>query len=123
MKKWLAPILLGNEKIIRETIDQIGYEQKDFQVVDPKANGKLEIYAHEFYKRRQRKGATLREAKSLMSETIYYGSMMVAEGEADAMISGLTTHYPNTIKPALQCVGIKEGFQSCKRIIHCCFKK
>ncbi len=105
------PILLGNEKIIRETIEQLGYEQKDFQVVDPKANGKLEIYAQEFYKRRQRKGATLREAKNLMSETIYYGSMMVAEGDADAMISGLTTHYPNTIKPALQCVGIKEGFK------------
>lgn len=42
---------------------------------------------------------------------IYYGSMMVDLGYADALISGLTTHYPNTIKPALQCVGVKDGFK------------
>ena len=44
-----------------------------------------------------------------MRESIYFGSMMLDNGDADALISGLTTHYPQTIKPALQCVGIQEG--------------
>ncbi len=46
-----------------------------------------------------------------MQKPMYYGAMMVRQGDADALISGLTTHYPNTIKPALQCVGVKEGFK------------
>ncbi len=105
------PILLGNEKIIREAIGKLGYNEKDFEVVDPLKNGKSELYAKEFCNQRQRKGATLKEAKDLMTTTIYYGSMMVAMGDADALISGLTTNYPNTIRPALQCIGLKEGFK------------
>ncbi len=63
------------------------------------------------YNKRQRKGATLNEANRLMNFPIYFGSMLIETGEADALISGLTTHYPQTIKPALQCVGVKEGFK------------
>jgi malate dehydrogenase (oxaloacetate-decarboxylating)(NADP+) len=46
-----------------------------------------------------------------MRETIYYGCMMLKNGNADALISGLTTHYPTTIRPALECIGVKEGFK------------
>ena len=46
-----------------------------------------------------------------MKKGNYFGSMMVELGEADALISGLTTNYPTTIRPALQCVGIKEGLK------------
>ena len=60
---------------------------------------------------RQRKGMTLPKAKSLIKETIYYGCMMVKWGEADALISGLTTHYPATIRPALECIGVREGLK------------
>ena len=105
------PVLLGNEKIIKETIEQIGYNPKEFEIIDPINNSKREVYAKEFYNRRQRRGATLKEARDMVSSTIYYGSMMVASGDADALISGLTTHYPNTIRPALQCLGLKEGFK------------
>jgi len=104
-----SPVLLGNEKIIRGIIDELDYEQNDYQIVDPEKSDKREIYVNELLKKRQRKGATLREVKELMKQPIYYGCMMLDQGNADALISGLTTHYPNTIKPALQCVGIKEG--------------
>jgi malate dehydrogenase (oxaloacetate-decarboxylating)(NADP+) len=46
-----------------------------------------------------------------MKKTIYFGSMMVKQGNADALISGLTTHYPETIRPALECVGIRKGLK------------
>jgi malate dehydrogenase (oxaloacetate-decarboxylating)(NADP+) len=35
--------------------------------------------------------------------------MMVNAGDADALIGGLTYHYPQTIRPALQCIGVKDG--------------
>ena len=64
-----------------------------------------------FFHKRQRNGATLWDAKNLIKKPNYHGAMMVELGDADAMISGYTTSYPNTIKPALQCIGVKEGFK------------
>lgn len=104
-----SPILLGNEKVIREIIDQLGYDQNDYRVIDPLLSDKKEVYVKELYKKRQRKGTTLKEANELLRKPIYFGCMMLDQGHADALISGLTTHYPDTIRPALQCVGIKEG--------------
>ena len=46
-----------------------------------------------------------------MKKPNYFGSMMVELGEADALISGLTTNYPTTIRPALQCIGMKAGLK------------
>ncbi len=105
------PVLLGSRKIIEAAIDTLGYDKSEFQINDPETCPRCEEYAQLFYDKRQRKGATLHEAREDMKKPIYYGSMMVDSGDADALISGLTTHYPNTIKPALQCVGVKEGFK------------
>jgi len=105
------PILLGNKNAIKENIQKLGYDQSEFEIFDPETCEKVSKYAAEFYNKRQRKGATLKEAKELMRNPVYFGSMMVDQNDADAMISGLTTNYPTTIKPALQCVGIKEGFK------------
>ncbi|MEJ5263610.1 MAG: phosphate acetyltransferase, partial [Ignavibacterium sp.] len=104
-----TPILLGNEKIIKNEIERIGYDVKDFTIIDPENSEKCDQYAQAFFDRRKRKGATLYDSKNLVRKPNYYGSMMVALGDADAMISGYTTSYPNTIRPALQCIGVKEG--------------
>ncbi len=105
------PILLGNKKIIKKEIERIGYDENEFQIIDSENCDKCDVYAEAFFKKRQRRGATLWDAKNLMRSTDYYGSMMVEMGDADALISGYTTSYPNTIKPALQCIGVKEGFK------------
>ncbi len=105
------PILLGNKTIIKNNIDNLGYDQNEFEIFDPESCERSPKYAADFYAKRFRKGATLKEAKELMRNPVYYGSMMVEKNDADAMISGLTANYPNTIKPALQCIGIKEGLK------------
>jgi malate dehydrogenase (oxaloacetate-decarboxylating)(NADP+) len=105
------PVLLGNENIIKEGIERLGYDKKDFEIIDPEVSEKRFKYAETFFNKRYRKGATLKDSKDLMKIPNYFGSMMVELGEADALISGLTNSYPNTIRPALQCVGIKEGLK------------
>lgn len=105
------PVLLGNEKAIRTTIDELGFNQKDFEIIDTESSTNREAYLNGLFKKRQRKGMTLKEAKELIKQPIYFGCMMLDQGNVDALISGLTTHYPNTIKPALQCVGVKEGLK------------
>ena len=105
------PILLGEEKIISKTIEELGFDKNDFTIIEPDTSNMIDKYAKDFYESRHRKGMTIREAKQLMRKRVYFGSMMVKMGDADTMISGLTTHYPNTIKPALQCVGVKDGIK------------
>jgi malate dehydrogenase (oxaloacetate-decarboxylating)(NADP+) len=62
------------------------------------------------YQKRQRKGLTLHDSRKLMvQDRNYFGAMMVATGEADALISGLTKEYARTIRPALQVIGVEEG--------------
>jgi len=106
-----SPILLGNEKIINEQIKKLGYRLNEFEIVDPAISPKISEYAKRYYAKRQRKGVTMNKANRVMKYPNYFGPMMVDCGEADALISGLTTQYPTTIKPALQCVGVKEGFK------------
>lgn len=105
------PILLGNEKVIKQEIERIGFDVKEFQIVDSENSPKCDEYAQLFFKKRQRRGASLWDSKNLLHLPNYYGSMMVEVGDADALISGYTTSYPNTIRPALQCIGVKEGFE------------
>ena len=105
------PVLLGNEKIINEEIKKIGYDSSEFEIINPVTSELRTNYAEMFFAKRQRKGAILKESRNLMKKPNYFGSMMVENGEADALISGLSTSYPNTIRPALQCVGVKEGFK------------
>jgi malate dehydrogenase (oxaloacetate-decarboxylating)(NADP+) len=102
------PILIGREDVIKNKIKELEYNESDFEIHDPRTCDKCDNYAHEFYSKRQRKGATLAGARKLLKQPNYYAAMMVQLGDADAMVGGLTSHYPETIRPALQCVGIKE---------------
>lgn len=106
------PILLGNEKRIRQMMEENSIEIDDVIIIDPKSDEMAEKRHHFgelFFRKRQRKGLNLYEAKKIMRERNYFGCMMVETGEADALISGLTRKYPDTIRPALQVIGMEEG--------------
>jgi malate dehydrogenase (oxaloacetate-decarboxylating)(NADP+) len=66
-------------------------------------------YAELFFAKRQRKGFNYYESKKVMKDRNYFGCMMVETGDADAMISGLSKNYPDTIRPALHCIGLEQG--------------
>ena len=105
------PVLLGDKLMISDTINRLEFDPKEFTIIDPAKSDKQLEYSRVFFKKRERKGATLKDARELMRYPNYFGSMMVELGEVDALISGLTTSYPNTIRPALQCIGVKEGLK------------
>jgi malate dehydrogenase (oxaloacetate-decarboxylating)(NADP+) len=106
-----APVLLGNKEKIMKIAEDHGYDMTGLEIVDPKDNDKTQEYIDEYYKIRQRKGVTQLEAKKLLNNRMnYYGAMMVQQGDACAMISGVTQHYPDTIKPALEIIGKEEKY-------------
>ena len=102
-------ILVGNESIIKKAINDLKFEESNFEIRDPNTCKKSEDYATILYRKRHRKGITQKKAMELIKEPNYYSSMVVECGDADTLIGGLTSHYPNTIRPALQCIGVKEG--------------
>jgi malate dehydrogenase (oxaloacetate-decarboxylating)(NADP+) len=103
-EKIATPILLGRETTIRARAAELRLHLTGAEIVDPPAFPRLEEYAEEFYSLRQRKGVTRTEARRLILNPTTFGSLMVRLGDADALIGGLTTHYPDTIRPALQVI-------------------
>ncbi|WP_429400151.1 NADP-dependent malic enzyme [Mucilaginibacter lappiensis] len=105
-----TPILLGNIDRIKQIMRENDLDLDDVQIIDPREGCEnMEEYAEYLYKKRQRRGITLFEAKKLLIDRNYYGACMVQFGRADALISGLTKNYVTTIKPALQIIGTEEG--------------
>jgi malate dehydrogenase (oxaloacetate-decarboxylating)(NADP+) len=105
------PILLGNADKIKQIAAENNYDLTGIEIIDPNNSNKMTAYTEELYKIRQRKGVTFLEATQLIeSRRNYFGAMMVRLGDADGMVSGLTSHYPVTIRPALQVVGKDKNF-------------
>ncbi len=102
------PILLGKVAKIEEVAKEYNLELGDIPIIDPRSSkhrDKKNFYAAMLYEKRKRKGVTLAEAQEMMRSRNYFGSAMVEMGDADALISGLTRNYKNTIRPALHVIG------------------
>lgn len=106
------PMLLGDEQRIRGIAAENGIDLEGLPIFDPRSpanDEKRNTYAEIFFSKRQRRGFNYYEAKKVMRDRNYFGCMMVECGDADAMISGLTKNYPDTIRPALHTIGTEEG--------------
>jgi len=108
-ERMAQPILLGKPSVIRKLFDELEIDPGDTIVVDPQTDSRFDAYASEFYRLRQRKGQTVDGARSAMRQTVNFGAMMVRMGDADGMISGLSRRLADTIRPALQIVGMRPG--------------
>ncbi len=109
--KIASPILIGNKEKITKIAHEFNYDLEGIEIIDPINNPKHSEYTESYFKLRQRKGTTKNHAHERMNSVNYLGAMMVHLGDADGMISGLTSHYPWTIKPALKIIGKDERYQ------------
>jgi malate dehydrogenase (oxaloacetate-decarboxylating)(NADP+) len=108
-EKIASPILLGNCDEIQQAAESLGIALQGTTIVDPATFPKRDEYVKELYRLRQRRGVNLSAAKELITNRNVFGSMMVRMGDADAIVSGVSQNYPDTIRPALQVIGVREG--------------
>lgn len=122
--KIAKPILIGNEEKIKNKIEELGldFDFEKAEIFDPKNNMKYDKYLEEFYELRKRKGITYIDAKRLIKTPQIFGMMMVRCGDADGLISGLTQHYPDTVRPALQIIGKEDGVEKIAGLYMLVFK-
>ncbi|MEO8471005.1 MAG: NADP-dependent malic enzyme [Chryseolinea sp.] len=105
------PILLGNKVEIVKLIEEYKLDLHDCSIIYPRESEMIEKYARSFYEKRQRKGMSYPDCLRLMGERNYYAAMMVDNGDADALVSGLTKDYSKTILPSLQAIGTASGVE------------
>jgi len=103
------PILLAREHDVERTARRLEVSLDGITVIRPLEHPRRASYAEELHHLRQRKGVTRSDAEILMHDPNYFGAMMVRMSDADGLVSGVTQHYPDTIRPALQIIGLRPG--------------
>ncbi|MFC4439966.1 MULTISPECIES: NADP-dependent malic enzyme [Natrialbaceae] len=114
------PVLIGNEAEIERLAADLGLEF-DPEVVDPAA-GEYEEYVDALYEGRQRKGVTRTAARERIRDSNYFASVMVQQGDADAMLTGLTHHYPSALRPLLRVIGTADDVEYAAGVYMLTFK-
>lgn len=112
--------LLGKEKEIREKIKKLGLKLKDVNILEPAHSTEFQNYYETYYELRKHKGITIDNAKDVMSDVSYYGTMMVYKGHADGMVSGSVNTTQHTIRPSLEFVKTKKGFSIVSSVFFMC---
>ncbi len=108
-EKIALPILLGDARTIHKNIAELGLDLEGVRIVDPSASPMRDGYVQELFRLRQRRGMTLHEAGTQIDNPNIFASMMLHMGDAEALVSGVTQHFPDTIRPALEIVRVREG--------------
>jgi malate dehydrogenase (oxaloacetate-decarboxylating)(NADP+) len=105
------PILLARREVIAEKLAALDLPEERLTIIHAESAEKFEPYARRLHELRRRDGITLVDARKRMRLRNYFGSMMVEQGDADGLISGLTQSYPDTIRPALQTIALRPGVE------------
>ncbi|NUO19714.1 NADP-dependent malic enzyme [bacterium] len=106
-----TPILIGNTEKITSRAADLGISLDAMRILDPQTLTIKEIdsYANELWNIRKRKGVTLSEAKHLINDPNYLGPLLLRKKQADALVAGVSQHYSDTVRPALQLLPKKPG--------------
>jgi malate dehydrogenase (oxaloacetate-decarboxylating)(NADP+) len=103
------PILLARKADIAERLKALELDESRVTIVDPESSPDFEHFVNRLHQMRRRSGMTLADARRTLANRNYFAMMMVEMGAADGVIAGLTSYYPDTIRPALQVLKTRAG--------------
>ncbi|MGK7882571.1 MAG: phosphate acetyltransferase, partial [Crocosphaera sp.] len=114
--------LLGERNRIEETIQSHGIQLdiNRLNIINPMKSPKLDDYTQTLYEVRKHKGITLENAKDMLMDVSYFGTMMVYVGDADGMVSGAIHTTGNTIRPSLQIIKTKPEYKLVSSVFFMC---
>ena len=114
---FLKPILVGNPDKIYEVAEECGFNIRGANIVDPDNYPEMDAMVAEFLELRKGKGVTEEDARAMLKQNNYFGTMLVRMGKADSLLGGATYSTADTVRPALQLVKTKPG----NHIVSSCF--
>ena len=113
---WLAPILIGNEAEVKAAAEEVGFNIRGAEIIDPATYPDMDKMVEEMVALRRGK-MTADECRAALMKGNYFGTMLVKLGEADALLGGATYSTADTVRPALQIIKTKPG----SKIVSSCF--
>lgn len=114
---FLHPILVGNVDAVYQAAEEAGYNIRGALILDPKKYERFDEMVELFCELRKSKGITPEQARDMVSQPNYFGTMLVKMGVADALLGGATYSTADTVRPALQIIKTKPGYS----IVSSCF--
>lgn len=114
---FLHPVLVGNENEILNAAENAGYNIRGAVIIDPANYDRFDEMVDLFCELRKSKGMTPEEARKILAQPNYFGTMLVKMGVADALLGGATYSTADTVRPALQIIKTKPGYS----IVSSCF--
>ena len=102
-------ILVGDEETTKKLAEENRINIDGIKIVNPSKSEKYEEYVNKFFELRQKKGVSIEKARETMLNNVYFGMMMVKEGDADGLVSGAAHSTADTLRPALQILKTAEG--------------
>ncbi len=103
------PIVLGKAEDIKKVAEEHEIDMSGIEILDTRHSDKRQSYGEKLYQKRCRRGLTVDRAMWKLRNRVYYGIMMLDQGDCDAVLSGVTTDYPTTIRPALEIIPLNPG--------------
>lgn len=114
---FLKPILVGEKEKIYERAEETGFNIRGANIIDPNDYAEMDDMVAQFVELRKHKGVTEEEARKILKQNNYFGTMLVKMGKADALLGGATYSTADTVRPALQLIKTKPG----NHIVSSCF--
>ncbi len=112
--------LLGDEQRIRDRISELGLRLNNADVIDPSKSRFFDEYVQTYFELRKHRGITVENARDIMSDVAYFGTMMIYKGNADGMVSGSVHSTADTIRPAFEIIKTKAGFSIVSSVFFMC---
>ncbi|PIZ75896.1 phosphate acetyltransferase [Candidatus Peregrinibacteria bacterium CG_4_10_14_0_2_um_filter_38_24] len=126
VKKDICQItLIGLSQTIKAKAKKLGLEidWEKVRIEDPQTSKLTKTYTETLYELRKHKGVTMKDAKEMIQDIHYFGTMMVYMDDVDGMVSGATCSTAQAVRPALEIIKTKEKFHKVSGIFFMVFEK
>ncbi len=104
--------VLGREEVIRRLAEENGANLNGVDIVNHRKSDDFAKFAMLYHELRRAKGVTLEEAEQIVSDPLFFGALMVRNGDADGSVAGADNSTASVVRAALHCVGVKPGFRT-----------
>jgi phosphate acetyltransferase len=103
--------LVGSEEKIRTAATETNANLNGVEIIDHRKSSEFGKIAQFYHELRRAKGVTLEEAEQTVKDPLFYGNLLVKLGKADGSVAGATNTTAHTVRAALHCIGVRQGFK------------
>jgi phosphate acetyltransferase len=112
--------ILGDESQIRLRAAELGVDLGGAKVIDPRLTELRDQFADQYAELRKAKGMTVEQAREIMYDVSYFGTMLVYNGMVDGMVSGAVHTTAHTVRPAFEIIGTVPGVSTVSSVFLMC---